>query len=260
MIRTRARHPGRLALLALCGLAACSSNNAQQPDRGGPGAEAGPSVDQGGSRADGRPPADPAAMTAPRFSFHAGQDALSRALSAAHLAFVTAPATKEQAEALAQQRKEAAAALARDPEGAAAKIIAELAAVEQADPADEEGLLDLLHLLGEVESAQGFAFLHDFALREPPELPPDQPEAHRNARAALLLLRPLAVQQLGRRAVRGSQAAKVKLLELVGAARGDVLAVAIRNYYRASKLRFKAKRELMAKLKPADRYLAHQVY
>jgi hypothetical protein len=261
MISKRVRCAGRLAAMFVLGaLAACSLGPRRQADQGAPRTDAGPAMDQGGPRTDARPPDDPAAPAAPRFAFLEGDDELSRALAAAYLGFVGAPTSSEQAQTLAQQRSTAAAALARDPEGAAAKVIAALAAVEQADPADEEGPLVLLHLLGEVESERGLGALHDFALRALPPADQGQAELDRSPRQALLLLRGVAADELGRRAAKGSQAAKVKLLDLVAKGDSDVRAVAIRSYYRASKLRWKAKRELEAKLAPADRYLVHQIY
>jgi len=248
MIFARARWGRGVALLLVLGvMAACDSDPDLKPDQGKPGSDAGP-------------PPDPAGSAPPHFAFQKGTDELSKALSDLHLAFVSTPTSSEQAAATARKRKQALARLAQDPEAAATRLIDEFSTLEKTRPADEEGLLALLHLLGDLESTKGLTFLHDYALRVPPPASKGGEEVDRDPRQVMLLLRGLATDELGRRAVRGNAAAKVHLLDLASQASADVKVIAIRNYYAASKLRWKAKRELEAKLKPADRHLRHQIY
>lgn len=236
----------RLAWTALlCGAIGCGSSSSRPVDQG-------PS-DQRKPHSDAGPPPGPTGEPS-RFSFENGTDETSKALTSALIAFVTTP-TVDTAAKLEQQRVDAAAALAKDPEGAATRVIDDLNALEKQNPADGSGVLLLMNLLGQIESTKGLTFLHDYALRVPP------PAASGGAaRGVVLWMRGVATDQLGRRLSAGSSAAKLHLLDLVEKAEPGVRAIAIRRFYEATPLRWKARRELSQKLKASDRYLLREIY
>jgi hypothetical protein len=245
-------------------LAACNSGSSSSPTPDtGPGQDLG--TDVGGdvgveADASAGPPANPSAAAPPRFAFLQASDDLSKALADAYVAFVSTPTNSQQATAMRQKRAAALAKLALDPDGAATLLIDAFGAREQANPNDEEGLIALIHLLGDVESPTGLAFLRDYALRQPPAAVVGPEEVDRDPRRVTLLLRGLATDELGRRAIHGSQVAKGHLLDLAGRGSSDVQRIAVRNYYAASKLRWKAKQELREKLPPAQRHLLYEIY
>jgi hypothetical protein len=232
----------------LCCATACGSSSSQPADQGG--------VDQHKPHSDAGPPPGPTGAAPARFSFQKGTDETSKALTDVLLAFVTTP-TKDTAATLEQQRTDALDKLAKDPEGAATKLIDELGALEKAHPTDGNGVLLLINLLGQIESTKGLTFLHDYALRVPPAATKGK---DLDARDVVLWMRGVAADQLGRRMTAGSSAAKVHLLDLVEKAEPQVRAIAIRRFYEAMPLRWKAKRQLSQKLKAADQYLLHEIY
>lgn len=203
-------------------------------------------------------PADPeAAQQVPAFSFLTGSDALSVALTGAFEAYVMAPGTDEAAQAMFRKQREAAAYFATHRAEAADLVLAELAA----QPAPGERTKQLaFHLLGEIGGERAVQFLFDQARAD---IPPDTELLDSNTSPGFVArkLRFGALTALGRVAVQGDAAARDRLLDLVEAiAERDARALAIRFYYAASPSRSKAKAQLLRRLPPAERFLAHVTY
>jgi hypothetical protein len=203
-------------------------------------------------------PADPTAgQETALFAFESGTDEISKNLTDAYKAFVTAPKDEASFKAMFETQKKTKQYFDAHAEDTAQRIIDELTG---RDARDERGWSIGLHLLGMFESAKGIQFLFDKAKADL-EDNPSPIDSDTDKRAVQNRLRLLAVIELGGIAVRGSEPAKLRILDVVQIGKDlEIKGAAIKAFYAASVSRSKAKEIMKSKLKPEERYLLNEVY
>lgn len=198
---------------------------------------------------------DPLVPRPLRFVFESARDELSVALRDVHAAYVTAPATPEGLAAIYGRRNAAVLYLRARPEEAAQRLVEE---AECLGPTDVTRLQSVFHLLGWFDSETGVAFLHQ---RSTSELPP--PAADDEGVSLLEIaetVRRHAVMGLGRLRHQGSEGARLRLLDLVGADDPQLTRLAIKTYYDGAGQRWRAKQEMAPRLPVQSRHLLHEIY
>jgi hypothetical protein len=178
------------------------------------------------------------------FRFEAGTDPASLALIEAVAIEVATPTTQAEAQDLTAR----GAANRTDRSRRAAAIVPIL--IEELggrEPDDDLVFGIVLELLADTGRDDAAAYLAAWTRRPRP-----------TGDSRLLAAQGLAVDALGRMSAGGNLAARAALLDVVEA---DPVhrRLAVEGYYRGRGDRFRAKRELLARIPAADRYLVHTV-
>ncbi len=235
---SRPRRPGRscAGLLVAAGLAAAACSKSS-------------------SSPAAAPLPSPSGTAPARFAFEAQGDATAQALTTLYRTYVAAPTSEAELRAAWALRDQARAFVAQNAEAVTTRVLAELEA-----PADDDGSSReiLFHLLAETGTGRATGALRDVALSA---LPPAGTGATcgDTARSKAVHLRRAAVAELRRSAVLGSAVARDRLLDVVAGGDASTRRAAVTAFYDASPDRFRARREMAARLPPSERYVLYEL-
>jgi hypothetical protein len=188
----------------------------------------------------------------PLFRFEEQRDPVSRALVTAYRAYLATPADQAEYDRNARGLAEARGTLRGNGKAATAILLDELRRLSSPADHDRERHL-LLWLLADTATPEALAALADVASAPP------QPEGFEGIPA---IEQGVALAQLGRVAATPNRGAREQILRVIArAGRNPALRrQAIAAYYNVSPSRFRARREIVAVLPAAERYLAHQTF
>jgi hypothetical protein len=185
------------------------------------------------------------------FSFERATDVVSRALVAAFRSYLASPIDQGELDDNAATLAAARATLAANGDAATQILLRELTHLTTGPDQERERNL-ICWLLADAATPSALAKLGELALVPPP---PEGPEG------TPVVEHTVALSQLQRVASGGNRTAREQILNVVARAENKtVRRSAIAAYYAVSPSRFRARREVTARLPVSERYLAHQTF
>jgi hypothetical protein len=188
----------------------------------------------------------------PLFSFERQNDPVSRALVAAYRSYLTAPTDQAEYDQNKNALAEARRTLRANGSTATTILRSELSRLTPPIDHDRERSL-LLWLLADVRTPAALATLGDVAIAPP---------TREGFEGTPVIEQSVALAQLTRVAAEQDRMARDQILRVVARAESNpaLRREAIAAYYKVSRSRFRARREVTAALPIAQRYLAHQTF
>jgi hypothetical protein len=192
-----------------------------------------------------------------RYRFETATDPLSMALQKVYSAYITMPTPDTDMVALDNNRKEGIAYLKAHPAEAGQALLEEVDLIGS----QNRRLAGIIHLLGHFENETGMMYLFEMVQNPIPTNCPSPIHDEETSCSDAAALRLIALDSLGMISASGGVFARARILDLVNYGDPLIQHTAIKLFYETAGMpRWRAKREMAARLPASKRYLLHALY